>query len=239
MLRRETLDALESLKQFPNIVPVRLVPKEDFITMMVERGYPAPRPRFRWCMARLKLRPMQEFMSKLGRYVQVSGVRAGESSDRIRRYGELTKFVNSSNPLVMPILDWTVNDVFTYLRTRRRWDGKDFNYLLDLYEVKECDVFIANVRFGCWVCTVVSNDKMPTPPILKWARQKLLEISSDPRMREFDESGRPRKLNGLGRREVARVFLEVAEKYPEALGYDINELKDKLRKIIYGDFTTS
>jgi DNA sulfur modification protein DndC len=59
---------MESLKQFKNIEPVVLKPKEDFITMMVEKGYTAPDFRFRWCM------------KKLGRYVQVSGVRASEKS---------------------------------------------------------------------------------------------------------------------------------------------------------------
>jgi len=44
--------------------------------------------------------------------------------------------------------------------------------------------------------------------------------------------GRPRSLNEEGRKEVAKVFLEVAEKYPEALGYNIDELKEKLKRII-------
>jgi len=39
-------------------------------------------------------------------------------------------------------------------------------------------------------------------------------------------------LNEEGRKEVAKVFLEVAEKYPEALGYNIEELKEKLKKVI-------
>ena len=62
VLRKEALDALESLRTFKNIEPVRLTPKEDFIIIMVERGYPEPNHRFRWCMARLKIRPMQDFI---------------------------------------------------------------------------------------------------------------------------------------------------------------------------------
>ncbi|BBL48360.1 phosphoadenosine phosphosulfate reductase domain-containing protein [Metallosphaera sedula] len=240
-LRKEALEALNSLKGFTNIELVRLTPKEDFITMMVEKGYPAPNHHFRWCMARLKIRPMHEFMRKLGNYVQVSGVRRSESAERaknIKHYGNAEKVVKIGNPIIMPILDWTTEDVFNFLRTRKRWDGKDFNYLLELYEVKEdsCGCALSSdVRFGCWVCTVVKIDKMPTNPILKWAKQRILEISRDPRMRNYDKEGRPRSLNEEGRREVAKVFLEVAEKYPEALGYNIDELKDKLRKIAYGD----
>ena len=136
----------------------------------------------------------------------------------------------------MPILDWTTEDVFNFLRPWKRWDGRDFNYLLDLYEVKEeggCGcVLTTDVRFGCWVCTVVKIDKMPVDPILKWARQRILEISRDLGLRNYDNMGRPRSLNEEGRKEVAKVFLEVAEKYPEALGYNIDELKEKLKRII-------
>jgi DNA sulfur modification protein DndC len=238
-LRRDTLEALESLRAFENIEPVRLTPKEDFITMMVERGYPAPNHRFRWCMARLKIRPMQEFMKKLGKFVQVSGVRVSESAERarnIKRYGKLEKVVKIGNPIIMPILDWTTEDVFNFLKTQKRWDGKDFGYLLELYGIEEgsdCGCAIStDVRFGCWVCTVVRVDKMPVEPILKWARQQILEISRDPRLRNYDEKGRPRRLNEEGRKEVAKVFLEVAEKYPEALGYNIVELKNKLKKVV-------
>lgn len=48
---------LKSLKAFPNVEPVRFVPYEDFVTLMIEMGYPAPSHRFRWCIARLKIGP--------------------------------------------------------------------------------------------------------------------------------------------------------------------------------------
>jgi 3'-phosphoadenosine 5'-phosphosulfate sulfotransferase (PAPS reductase)/FAD synthetase and related enzymes len=225
------------LKQFKTSNPVVLKPKEDFITMMVEKGYTAPDFRFRWCMKRLKIEPVKEFMKKLGRYVQVSGVRASESPERSRKYGESEKVLRTPNPIVMPILDWSTGDVFEFLKKYKRWDGKDFGYLLELYNVKEgngCGCPISSdVRFGCWTCTVVKVNKMPVDPILENARKRLMEVSNDPKFRILDENGRPRrKLNDRGRKEVAKVFLEVAEKYPEALGYDIDELKEKLRKII-------
>ena len=232
VLRREALEALESLRQYPNITPVRLTPKpgEDFISMMVKKGYPVPGPRFRWCMARLKIRPMMEFMRRLGHFVQVSGIRASESSDRGRRYGGLDKFVNGANPILMPILDWTTEDVINYLREARRWDGRDFGYLLSLYEVGGYALF-TSVRFGCWVCTVVRNDRMPVPPILKWARERLIAISRDPSMRIIID-GKPRGLSEVGRREVARVFLRVLEEYPEAFGYNVGELRGMLGGVV-------
>ena len=189
-LRREALETLESLKDIPNVVPVRLTPREDFVSMMVERGYPAPSFRFRWCMARLKIRPMQDFLRSLGRYVQVSGIRAAESDERTRRYAAAGKVVRGERPIVMPILDWTTEDVFNYLKMHKRWDGKPFDYLLKLYGVEQegcgCALY-TDVRFGCWVCTVVRIDKMPTPPILKRTRERILDISRDPRYREFED----------------------------------------------------
>jgi DNA sulfur modification protein DndC len=175
-------------------------------------------------------------MKKLGKFVQVSGVRASESPERAKRYGRLEKVMKVGNPIIMPILEWTTKDIFDFLRTWKRWDGKDFNYLLALYGVEEgsdcgCSLMI-DVWFGCWVCTVVKVDKMLIDPLLKWARERIIEISRDPKFRNFDEKGRPRNLNEEGRKEVAKVFLEVAEKYPEALGYNIEELKGKLKKVI-------
>lgn len=200
ILRKEALDALESLKVYPNVKPIRLTPIEDFISMMVERGYPAPSHRFRWCMERLKLRPMKRFMEQLGKFVQLSGVRMTESSERAKQTaynGKHEKIIRLGNPIIMPILDWTTEDVFRYLRSERRWDGREFDYLLNLYEVKEDNdgcgcALTTDVRFGCWVCTVVKNDKMPVSDTLKEARKMIMDISRDLRYRIIDKNGKPR-----------------------------------------------
>jgi hypothetical protein len=54
-LRKKSLEALESLKAFEWVEPVIVKAKEgeDFISMMVEKGYPAPSIFNRLCMARL------------------------------------------------------------------------------------------------------------------------------------------------------------------------------------------
>ena len=247
LLRKETLNALESLKAYSEnelggiIKTVVLKPAggQDFISLMTLRGYPAPSHRFRWCMDRLKIKPFKRFIRSIGKHVEVSGVRLKESSERSRNIktnynGQY--IIQLKNIIVMPILDWSEQDVFNFLRTHKRWDGKSYLYLLELYRVipeGNCGCpLISDVRFGCWVCTVVKNDKMPSSKLLKWARKRILEISRDPRYRVFDSNGKPRSLNKEGRKEIARVFLEVAEREPEALGYDIEKLKDMLRRII-------
>ncbi|MGC8970413.1 MAG: phosphoadenosine phosphosulfate reductase family protein [Conexivisphaera sp.] len=96
MLRRETLGALDGLAALGDerIVPVRLVPREgeDFISMVVEKGYPMPSHRFRWCMKRLKLGPTRRFLRALGSHVEASGVRVAESRERARNIGNYAGF---------------------------------------------------------------------------------------------------------------------------------------------------
>ncbi len=243
-LRSSALSILRSLGEYSErslggvVKPVVLRPGdgEDFLSMMIVRGYPAPWFRFRWCMERLKIRPFKRFAKGLGRYVLVSGVRLSESSERSRNirsnYGS-RKIVDGDLVVVMPLLDWGVEDVLELLSRARRWDGRDYKYLLDIYGVEVdgdcgCKLF-TDVRFGCWVCTVVRVDKMPSPEALRRARERLIEISRDPRYREPREGGYG-KLNRDGRAEVARVFIEAFKSEPEAFGYTKEEIKGILKK---------
>jgi DNA sulfur modification protein DndC len=260
VLRREALGALDSLTVLGDerIVPVRLVPGdgEDFISMVVEKGYPMPSYRFRWCMKRLKLGPTGKFLRRLGSHVEASGVRLAESHERARNIGnyagkmKVFESSGSQRVMIMPISDWSTEDVVGYLRTHRRWDGRSFDYLLDLYGLEDscaasppaCPADPAassssiTVRFGCWVCTVVRREKMPTSQLLRWAKEELLSISRNPNYREFDGDGRPHRLNAEGRMAAAAVFLRVLREEPEAFGYNIDELEGKLRKVVDGSY---
>ena len=44
-------------------VVVRPLEGEDFFSMMIDRGYPAPHYRFRWCVRVLKVKPMRSFLA--------------------------------------------------------------------------------------------------------------------------------------------------------------------------------
>ncbi|NED09571.1 DNA phosphorothioation system sulfurtransferase DndC, partial [Streptomyces sp. SID6648] len=52
------------------------------------RGYAAPRPKFRWCTERLKIRPSNKFIldvaNKYGQVILVLGIRKAESTTRRR-----------------------------------------------------------------------------------------------------------------------------------------------------------
>ena len=72
------------------IYPHRLTPEvtETFWVNLIGRGYPAPRPKFRWCTERLKIKPANAFIVKVvrenGEAIVVLGTRKAESSARAR-----------------------------------------------------------------------------------------------------------------------------------------------------------
>lgn len=250
VLHRETISALESLKATTNVIPVVLRPteNEDYVTMVLEKGYPVPSWYFRWCIDRLKIRPVKRFMNSLGSAVKVLGVRSDESKSRQRTTlvnGRRPAVIDGKNPTVRPIITWNEADVVQYLKEHRRWDGGSFDYLIDLYGyqindactpntfclAKESTTAYTSVRFGCWLCTVVQRNKMPVSPLLESAREKLRQISDDMANREF-VNGKPRKLNKKGRSEVAGVLLGVLDKEPEAFGYNADGLRARLMKFV-------
>jgi DNA sulfur modification protein DndC len=224
-------------------VIVRPAPGEDFISMMVLRGYPAPGPRFRWCTRVLKLRPLLRFVCSLKCFAMVSGVRLDES--RYRRSNLNSKnfigdgiakarFYGIETVAVMPILSWCNSDVIRFLQTYSRWDGKSYDYLSNLYgfnnlNEKLVDNIPITVRFGCWVCSVIGREKMPIPQPLLEAKQRLIQVAKkDPRYREWKDN-RLGKLNIEGRRKVAEIFLQALQKVPEAFGYSIKRLEECLK----------
>ncbi|WP_243387444.1 DNA phosphorothioation system sulfurtransferase DndC [Bacillus kexueae] len=155
--------------------------KNSFWVNLIGKGYPAPRQKFRWCTDRLKIDPANKFIlervSEFGEAVVVLGVRKAESATRaqvmnthkiegktLRRH---TKLPNSY--VYAPIEDFSLDDVWTYLlQVPNPW-GSNNNDLLSLYQDSqsgECPLVIdqstpscGNSRFGCWVCTVVQEDK--------------------------------------------------------------------------------
>jgi DNA sulfur modification protein DndC len=153
---------------------------DSFWVNLIGRGYPAPNQNFRWCTDRLKIDPADRFIenkvSEHGEVVVILGVRKAESATR-KQVMELhsidgsvlsrhNKFANAF--VYTPIEDWVVDDVWSYLlQVDCPW-GKKNRDLAALYQEAddECPMVIdtktpscGNSRFGCWTCTVVSEDK--------------------------------------------------------------------------------
>ncbi len=164
----------------------RLTPKatDTFWVNLIGRGYPAPRPKFRWCTERLKINPSNAFISEMvkanGEAIVVLGMRKAESQARARvmdrlegaRVRErLSPNASLQNSWVYtPVEDWTNDDVWTFLMQVRNPWGFANRDLLTMYqgasEDGECPLVIdsstpscGDSRFGCWVCTLVERDR--------------------------------------------------------------------------------
>ena len=158
---------------------------KTFWVNIVGRGYPCPNTMFRWCTDRLKIEPantfVKQFIDKNGETIMVLGVRQGESQTRdrvLKQHGvegeHLMRHTTLTNAYVFPpIIDLSTIDVFTYLSEFQSPWGSSNKELFFFYEESgggECPIFLSekdkttknscgNSRLGCWVCTVVSQDK--------------------------------------------------------------------------------
>lgn len=156
---------------------------------IIGKGLPTPTSiRFRWCTERLKIKPSNKFIEEKvkenGEVVVLLGVRKNESIARGIRIRNreidgylLTPHGSLQNTYVYnPIVDLTTNDVWETLLSdngNTPW-GTSNNDLFDLYmgaDSGECPFTVTNdaetpscgnSRFGCWICTVVNEDKSLT-----------------------------------------------------------------------------
>lgn len=174
------------------IQPCRLAPAlaDSFWVNLIGKGYPAPRHKFRWCTARLKIAPSNTFINSIvsssGEAILVLGTRKAESSARAANMARHEKgrvrdrlSPNSSLPgslVYTPIEDWTNDDVWFYLMQVKNPWGYNNRDLLGMYagasEDGECPLVVddstpscGDSRFGCWVCTLVDKDKSMTAMI--------------------------------------------------------------------------
>ena len=210
------------------IAPHRLTPEltDSFWVNLIGRGYPAPRPKFRWCTERLKIKPSNAFITGIvresGEAILVLGIRKAESSTRAanmkkqekRRVRErLSPNASLPNSLVYsPIEDWSNDDVWMFLMQYANPWGFNNKDLLTMYQGAspdgECPLVVDSTtpscgdsRFGCWVCTLVDQDKSMHAMIQndeekEWMLPLLelrnaLDVPDDRHLREF------RRMSGL------------------------------------------
>lgn len=181
-------ETLAKVNQFgiENGLPIstaQVLPKttETFWVNLIGKGYPAPTRNFRWCTERMKIDPVSEFIkSKVAAYGEVTvilGSRSAESSSRaqvIKKHkisgSRLARHTTLLNAFVYtPIETWSADEVWEYLFSGPAPWGGDHQALFNLYKdsnAGECPLVIdkstpscGNSRFGCWVCTVVTQDK--------------------------------------------------------------------------------
>lgn len=183
-----SLDAMRDAAKVEGlpIEPHRLAPAltDSFWVNLIGRGYPAPRRLFRWCTERLKIKPSNKFIldtiSAHGEAILVLGTRKAESVTRgaAMRKLELQRVRDRLSPNVSlpgslvysPVEDWSNDDVWMFLMQVKNPWGWDNKALMTLYagasDGGECPLVVdtgtpscGSSRFGCWVCTLVEQDK--------------------------------------------------------------------------------
>jgi DNA sulfur modification protein DndC len=219
------------------VIPHRLTPKlEDrFWVNLIGRGYPAPRPLFRWCTSRLKINASNTFITELannqGEAILVLGSRKAESQARdkvLARYENSTRELLSRNAdanldrvwVYTPVSTWTSDDVWEYLIENENPWNYDNIELFHIYRGAtpdaECPLVVdkstpscGDSRFGCFVCTMVSEDKSMQAmiqndedrrwmmPLLNF-RNEYLKTEGDRGLREFTKMGGSLQLQFLG-----------------------------------------
>lgn len=202
--------AASAAEQGVPIEPHRLTPEvtDTFWVNLIGKGYPAPRPKFRWCTERLKIKPSNAFIRSVvrahGEAILVLGTRKAESQGRSQRMttlevrrtrDRLSPNTSLPNSLVYsPIEEWSNDDVWLYLMQSVNPWGYDNKDLLTMYQGAsadgECPLVVdtttpscGDSRFGCWVCTLVDKDKSMQAMILNDEEKEwmipLLELRND------------------------------------------------------------
>jgi DNA sulfur modification protein DndC len=226
------------------IIPHRLTPKlEDrFWVNLIGKGYPAPRPMFRWCTSRLKISASNKFITEMasshGEAILVLGTRKAESSARdkvLARYENSTRELLSRNSdasldrvwVYTPVSTWTSDDVWEYLIEHKNPWNYDNIELFHIYRGAtpdaECPLVVdkstpscGDSRFGCFVCTMVSEDKSMQAmiqnnedkqwmmPLLNF-RNEYLKTDGDRELREFTKMDGSLQLQFLNVRQGGRT----------------------------------
>ena len=132
--------------------------EDRFWVNLIGRGYPAPRPKFRWCTSRLKINPSTKFLRDLSEHTEAIlflGTRSSESDARrqsMERHKGSTRALLSKNGdasldrvWIFPLIgDWDNGDVWEYLLTYKNpWrdvsandkNNPDGNSNLELFEL--------------------------------------------------------------------------------------------------------
>ena len=232
----------------------KTIPKleDSFWVNVIGKGYPVPNTAFRWCTEKMKIKPTARFITEqvdeCGEAIILIGTRKSESATRARSikkheiHGQrLTHHTLLHNTYVYaPIKELTLEEVWYIVNAIPCPWGSDNSVLFNIYmdasaDDYECPTVVTDKshgscgqsRFGCWVCTVVKDDKSMRSLIKngrEWMRPLYdfrMELDSERNILEnrmpFRRDGR-RAVNDMGpyvfkyRAKILKKLLEVQHK---------------------------
>lgn len=229
----------------------KTVPKleDSFWVNVIGKGYPVPNTAFRWCTDKMKIKPTARFITEqvdeCGEAIILIGTRKAESATRARSikkheiHGQrLTHHTILHNTYVYaPIKELMLEEVWYIINAIPCPWGFDNKILFNIYldasaDDYECPTVVTDKshgscgqsRFGCWICTVVKDDKSMRS-LIKNGREWMqplydfrIELDSERNVIEnrmpFRRDGR-RAVNDMGpyifsyRAKILRRLLEV------------------------------
>lgn len=252
----DVLDQIEkqARKEDLPIFVRKTIPKleDSFWVNVIGKGYPVPNMAFRWCTDKMKIKPTARFITEqvdeCGEAIILIGTRKAESATRARSikkheiHGQrLTHHTMLHNTYVYaPIKELMLEEVWYIVNAISCPWGCDNSVLFNIYmdasaDDYECPTVVTDKshgscgqsRFGCWVCTVVKDDKSMRS-LIKNGREWMkplydfrLELDSERNILEnrmpFRRDGR-RAVNDMGpyvfkyRAKILKRLLEVQHK---------------------------
>lgn len=158
--------------------------EDSFWCCVIGKGYPVPNNSFRFCTERMKIKPTSNFIinqvASDGEAIVLIGTRRSESQQRAKSVSrhEIIGHRLSKHPLnpntytYAPIKELMLEEVWWIINTIPSPWGFDNNILFKIYadasaDDYECPTVVTDdkhrtcgqSRFGCWICTVVKEDK--------------------------------------------------------------------------------
>lgn len=175
--------------------------EDTFWSCVIGKGYPAPNNTFRFCTEKMKIKPTSAFITSQvaadGEAIVLVGTRYDESQRRslsIKRH-EIKGHRLSKHPLnantftYAPIKSLMLEEVWWIINAIPSPWGFDNQILFKIYadasaDDYECPTVVTDdshrscgqSRFGCWICTVVKEDKSMTSLIkngIEWMKPLL------------------------------------------------------------------
>ena len=161
--------------------------EDTFWSCVIGKGYPVPNNAFRFCTEKMKIKPTSKFITDQvvadGEAIVLVGTRLTESQQRERsiKKHEIKGHRLSKHPLnpntftYAPIKELMLEEVWWVINTIPSPWGFDNEILFKIYldasaDDYECPTVVTDdshkscgqSRFGCWICTVVKEDKSMT-----------------------------------------------------------------------------
>ncbi len=158
--------------------------EDTFWSCVIGKGYPVPNNSFRFCTEKMKIKPTSTFITNQvtadGEAIILIGTRLSESQQRAKSIKKhdikghrLSKHpLNPNTYTYAPIKELMLEEVWYIINAIPSPWGFDNQILFKIYmdasaDDYECPTVVTNdshrscgqSRFGCWICTVIKEDK--------------------------------------------------------------------------------